>query len=130
MDALAVVLENQRSLEPRISELGLGPPKIESGACELPPEGSKKNVWISVHGIRRGSASRRVDALNYPTNPPNLPKPQTSPQGGGFTLPLPLPRRHFSADCSFSWNPLGHPDPSKSSCKTNTFSTFSLLGPT
>ena len=77
----------------------------------------------------RPCASRRVDALNYPTNPPNLPKPQTSPQGGGFTLPLPPPRRHFPAGRSFSENAFSYLDPSKSNGKTNEKPTFSILGP-
>ena len=37
-----------RQLEPRALELDLGTLKIESGACDLPPEGSEKNIWRSL----------------------------------------------------------------------------------
>ena len=40
-----------RQLEPRILELELGTFKIESGACDLPPEGSKTHVWIGFGTI-------------------------------------------------------------------------------
>ena len=92
--------------------------------------GGFMKIYENLMEIRRGSASRRVDALNYPTNPPNLPKPQTSPQGGGFTLPLPPPYRSGPLNCSFGWRPPPALDPSKSSGKTNEISTFSVLGPT
>ena len=35
----------------RILELDLGTFKIESGACDLPPEGSGKNISIDFHGF-------------------------------------------------------------------------------
>ena len=34
-----------RGLETKILELDIKTMKIESGACDLPPEGSKKKFW-------------------------------------------------------------------------------------
>ena len=45
---------------------------------------------LEKYPIRRGSASRRVEAPNHPTNPPNLPKPPNqSPRGRVYPLPTP-----------------------------------------
>ena len=43
-----------RQLEPRALELDLGTLKIESGACDLPPEGSEKifgEGFIKFHRV-------------------------------------------------------------------------------
>ena len=77
----------------------------------------------------RPLASRRVDALNQATNPPNLQNLQTNLLGGGFTLPLPPPRRYLLLRCWRPWRPHGPLDPSKSNGKTNEKPTFSLFGP-
>ena len=62
--------------------------------------------------------------------PSKPPKPQTSPQGGGFTLPLPPPTgrgRSVVRSVGGGQAPL---DPFKNALKTNTFLIFSLFGPT
>ena len=75
----------------------------------------------------RPLASRRVEAVTLKPSKP--PKPQTSPQGGGFTLPLPPPRRYFSARSLHSWGPPGPLDPSKSDGETQRCLTIPLFVP-
>ena len=36
------------NIEPKIFELAIGTLKIESGTCDLPPEGSKKSSLIDL----------------------------------------------------------------------------------
>ena len=76
----------------------------------------------------RPCASRRVDALTE-QQPSKPPKPQTSPQGGRFTLPLPPPYRSGSLRCSFGWRRRGRLGLLQNHYKTNTFSPLGLLGP-
>ena len=77
----------------------------------------------------RPLASRHVDAPNQATNPPNLQNLKTSPQGGGFTLPLPPPWRSFSATCWHSWNPFRSLDTLKSFVKMSISCLWAHLGP-
>ena len=53
----------------------------------------------------RPLASRRVDALTEQQTLQTSQNLQTNLLGGGFTLPLPPPRRSGPLRCSFSWRP-------------------------
>ncbi len=77
----------------------------------------------------RPCASRRVEA---PTKQQTLQtlKPLNKPTRGRVYPPPTPSHRHFSLSPWHSWNALRSLDPSKSSGKTNGFSTFSLFGPT
>ena len=76
----------------------------------------------------RPLASRRVEALNHqPSKPPKPPK--QAPRGRVYPPPTPS-HRHFSLSAWHPWNAFRSLDPSKSSGKTNGFSTFSVFGPT
>ena len=75
-------------------------------------------------------ASRRVDASNQHQTLQTSQNLQTNLLGGGFTLPLPPPRRSGPASCSFSENALCFFNPFKNALKTNRFLTFPVFGPT
>ena len=76
----------------------------------------------------RPCASRRVEA---PTKQQTLQtlKPPNKPQGGGFTLPLPPPRRQQPPSTSYSQNTFGALDTSKSVVKMSISCLWAHLGP-
>ena len=107
---------------PNYSKFNISIPVISSSRPRVASAGiAKRNQSAEALCLE---ACRGPD-LQQPSKPP---KPQTSPQGGGFTLPLPPPYRLGLLGCSFSWRPPAAFDPSKSNGKTNEKPAFSILG--
>ena len=76
----------------------------------------------------RPLASKRVDPVTKQRTLQTSQNLKTSPQGGGFTLPLPPPRRSGPLRRSFSWITRALLDPSKCVIKMCIFCLWTRFG--